>query len=61
MWSHKKKWKGKKFIGDHEVKKVDGVHETWFHLNSLTTGKTVERYRSWQQAKKDGWVKDANS
>jgi hypothetical protein len=53
MWSHKSKFKGKSFAGDYELQKSGKTH---FHLVDAK-GKTVARFRSWQEARKQGWAK----
>ena len=48
MWKHKK-YKTE-FKGSYQKTKTDRVF-------TLTSGKTVKSFESWQAAKKDGWEK----
>lgn len=54
MWTHKDH-KNKTFKGDYERRKNGTV---WFYLNCNENPKMIPiKLRSWQVAKKSGWVK----
>jgi len=50
MWKHKTKHKDKEFKSSYDRSSKDRVF-------TLTNGKKVKSYESWQAAKKDGWEK----
>ncbi len=51
MWMHKSKYKGVSFFGNYELQRSGA---TEFHLRA---GKKVVRFKSYQAAKKAGWVR----
>lgn len=50
MWKHESKYKNKLFKGSYQQTKKDRVF-------TLTNGKRVISFESWQQAVKLGWSK----
>ena len=58
MWKHKTKFKGKTFFGNRRFNKKTQQDEFWFE-NSVTGTEVAKKYKSYQQAKADGWVKYA--
>lgn len=52
MWKHKKKYRGRMFHGDYENMKNSLKREF-----VLSDGIREYRYRSWQVAIKEGWLK----